>query len=181
MTTAAVARAEVRGTASDSVVAAVGLRPLEPGESAAVLAVFAGLSQRSRELRFLGHKPALSDAEVWRLTAVDQRDHVALVASAPGRRPIGIARFVCTPDDPACADVAVAVVDAWQRLGVGSMLLGALAHRAVEVGVGRFTLTVSTDNSAVLRLLHRSSVEVSRTFVGRGVAEYTLTLPGGPL
>lgn len=180
MTTAALTRTMVRDPASERAVASVGLRPLAPGESAAVLAVFDGMSHRSRELRFLGHKPALSDAEVRRLTSVDQRDHVALVASAPGRRPIGIARFVRTPGDPARADVAVAVVDAWQRLGVGSMLLGALVRRATEVGVRHFTLTVSTDNSAVLRLLHRSPGDVTRTSVGRGVAEYALALPGGP-
>ena len=104
---------------------------------------------------------------------------MALVASAPDRRPIGIARFVRSPHDAACADVAVAVVDAWQRRGVGSMLLEALVRRAREVGVRRFTMLASYDNVAVLRLVQRSPGGLSRVHFDPGVAQYAVSLEGG--
>ena len=40
------------------------LRPLHRGERRPVLEVFAGLSERSRRLRFLGAKPRLLESEV---------------------------------------------------------------------------------------------------------------------
>ena len=113
--------------------AGVELRALAPGDSAAVLAVFAGMGSRSRWLRFLAAKPRLTSADLRRLTAVDRLDHVAVVASTPhDHRPVGIARFVRASDDARSAEVAVAVADAWQRQGVGTLLLGAM----VESGAG---------------------------------------------
>jgi GNAT superfamily N-acetyltransferase len=128
-----------------------------------VLEIFAGLSSRSRQLRFLTPKTRLTDGELRRLTDVDQHDHVALVAvSTRTGRPIGIGRFIREAGRVDSADVALAVVDAWQDRGVGTLLANALARRALEVGVRRFTLVMQHDNLAVRRLLHRSSGTVSR-------------------
>ena len=159
--------------------AGIEVSPLEPGDAAAVLAVFAGMGPRSRWLRFLTGKPRLTSAEVRRLTAVDQRDHVALVASTTtDHRPIGIARFVRSADATECAEVAVAVVDAWQRQGVGTLLLDTLVRRAREVGVRRFTVLASHDNAGALRLLHRLPDGLLRVSTGGGVAEYVVSLEG---
>ena len=76
------------------------------------------------------------------------------------------------------AEVAVAVVDAWQKRGVGTMLLAALVRRAREVGVRRFTMLASYDNVAVLRLVHRSPGGLSRVHFDRGVAQYAVSLEG---
>lgn len=75
MTTAA----PVSGTSSTLVLDTdrpeVELRPLGRGDAAAVRAVFARMGARSRELRFLTHKPRLTDGEGQALTRVDGRDH----------------------------------------------------------------------------------------------------------
>jgi GNAT superfamily N-acetyltransferase len=157
----------------------VELRSLEVSDTAAVLAVFAGLSPRSRELRFLGPKPRLTPADVHRLTSVDQRDHVAVLASSSAdHRSIAIARFIRDKERPGTAEVAVEVVDAWQNRGVGTLLLGALVRRAVQVGVRRFTLLVSTENAAVLRMLRRRRGALSRVGIDHGVVEYAVSLEG---
>ena len=156
---------------------AVRLRPLERGDTGTVLEVFAGMGPRSRELRFLVAKPRLTDADVQQLAAVDDRDHVALVARCgPEERPVGIARFVRDPAAPDTADVAVAVVDAWQGRGVGTTLLDALLRRAAELGVRRLTLIAAPDNRAVIRLLGRAPGAVSRLGAGRGATEYAVAL-----
>jgi acetyltransferase len=157
----------------------VELRPLGPGDSDAVVAVFEGMSSRSRRLRFLLAKPRLTAADVRHLVAVDSRDHVALLASSVhDRRPVAIARFVRDRDDAAAAEVAVEVVDDWQGRGVGTVVLRALVRRAVEVGVRRFTLVVSDDNRAVQRLLQRAPGSVFRVDADRGTLEYVLALDG---
>jgi RimJ/RimL family protein N-acetyltransferase len=157
----------------------VELRTLEAGDQATVLEVFAGLGPRSRELRFLAAKPRLTSADLRQLTAVDHHDHVAILAvSARHGRPIGIARFVRDPDRPDTADVAVAVVDAWQGCGVGTLLTSALSDRALEVGVRRFTLVMDHDNEAAVRLLRRTRGEISRIAMDTETAEVVVDLDG---
>ena len=68
--------------------------------------------------------------------------------------------------------------DAWQRQGVGTLLLGAVVERALAVGVRRFTMLVSDDNAAVLALLQRFPGGRSRVHVGHGLAEYSVSLEG---
>ena len=159
----------------------VTLRTLEPGDSAAVLAVFAGMGPRSRELRFLGPKPRLTDLDLQALTAVDQHDHVAILAyTAHDDRPIGIARFIRDGSAPESAELAVEVADARQRDGVGTILVRALMRRALEVGVQRFTVLVSRDNLTVLRMLRRHPAGSSLTRIEGGTAEYVVPLKGEP-
>jgi RimJ/RimL family protein N-acetyltransferase len=158
----------------------VTLRPLQPGDRASLLEIFAGLGPRSRELRLLAPKPRLTEADLRQLTAVDRQDHVALVAtSATHGRPVGIARFVREHDEPDSADVAVAVVDDWQDRGVGTVLVAALVRRALEVGVRRFTLAVARDNDAVLALIRRLGADVEHLEVGREITELAVMLPAG--
>jgi RimJ/RimL family protein N-acetyltransferase len=154
---------------------AIELRPLEPGDTGAVLEIFAGLGPRSRELRFLTPKPRLTGADLRQLTEVDERDHVAILALDQGR-PIGVARFVRDRARPDSADVAVAIVDASQNRGVATMLTEALVGRAREVGVRRFTLMMARDNEAALRLLHRAPGVVEPLAVDDDTAEFAITL-----
>ena len=104
-----------------------------PGDVVTVQRVFDGLGARSRALRFLTAKPRLTSADLAALSDVDGRDRVALVARHDGCA-IGIARFVRDPEDPATAEVAVAVVDAWQDRWVGTRLAHALVDRARDAG-----------------------------------------------
>ena len=105
------------------------VRPLRRDEGAVLDTVFAGLSPQSRYLRFHSPIPQLAAPVRRALLAVDGRDHVALVAMARGE-PVGIARLIRDRLRPDEAEVAFEVVDAWQRRGVGRLLLTALAERA---------------------------------------------------
>lgn len=156
--------------------ACVRIRPLEDGESGPVLAVFEGLGARSRELRFMAPKVRLTATDLCHLTHVDGVDRVALVAELPDGRPIGIARFVRDGDDNAAADVAVAVVDAWQRRGVGAQLSRALATWASEVDVRRFTIDMLRDNHGAARLMRRAGGDVRPVSIDDHAAEFELSL-----
>ena len=94
---------------------AVLIRPVRPEDAGLLEDGFAGLSDRSRRLRFLGPKEALSAAELRYFTDVDHRDHEALGALDHVRGGgVGIARYVRDREDPYAAEIAVTVIDGWQ-------------------------------------------------------------------
>ncbi|TQM04295.1 GNAT family N-acetyltransferase [Pseudonocardia kunmingensis] len=129
------------------------MRPLDRADAAAAVdTVFAGLSPRSRYLRFHSPIPRLPAAVRDRLGDVDGRRQAAVVASACGR-PIGIARVI--GDGTGAGEVAVAVVDAWQRRGVGRELLTALAARAEEIGYSELRGSILPENIAMRGLAAR--------------------------
>jgi GNAT superfamily N-acetyltransferase len=155
----------------------VTLRELPPGDAGrAVDTVFAGLSARSRYLRFHSPVPRLSDSLRRQLAELDGRRRAALVAEAldhGGPFPIGIVRLAdCGAGR---ADVAVAVVDAWQRRGVGRRLLAAAAELAERLGYTDLCGLVLPENLA-MRGLIRQVFAQSRVRLDDQVLEFTLPL-----
>ena len=154
------------------------VRPLEHGERAAVEAVFAGLGDRSRMLRFGGAKTSLSERDLDALTAVDHQTHEALVAlEEKSRRPVAVARFVRDAAEPHTAEVAFAVVDEWHGRGLGTRLTRLLACRALALGVERFRASVVVGNSRASALLRRLG-DVVRTGFDGSSAELEVALGG---
>jgi GNAT superfamily N-acetyltransferase len=134
------------------------IRPVRASDIALLLDGFARLSDAARRNRFLAHKRELSAAEALYFTDVDHHDHEALAALDPiTGRGVGSARFVRRADRPHAADVAVTVVDGWQRRGVASALLARLVERAAEEGITTFTADIAADNKAVLDLIDASA------------------------
>lgn len=126
------------------------VRPLDRAEAeAAVDAVFAGLSPRSRYLRFHSPVPRLPDSVRARLVDIDGTRHAAVVAEAD-EGVIGMAQ-VFGPGH-GTADVAVAVVDAWQRRGIGRRLLTAVATLAEQIGYTQVRGSILPENVAMQRL-----------------------------
>jgi GNAT superfamily N-acetyltransferase len=142
---------------------AVVLRPLDRGERTPVLEVFAGLSERSRRLRFLGSKPRLLQSEVDWLVDVGccGREAVVAVDQVTGRT-VGIARFVRDEGAPE-AEIAFEVVDEWQGRGIGRRLVAELRALALEQGILRFrALTVHGNRPAAALVRSLGDVLVQR-------------------
>jgi ribosomal protein S18 acetylase RimI-like enzyme len=136
------------------------IRSLRNGDTETVAALFARLGDRSRERRFCGAKPRLSDPELKLLARVD-RDHHVLVGYLDGdAEPAGIARLVRSG---ASAEIAFAVADAHQGRGIGSVLANELAADARAAGITQLVATVCGDNPRIVALLGRlgSSLDVS--------------------
>ena len=128
------------------------IRSLRNGDTATVSALFARLGERSRERRFCGAKPRLSELELANLARVD-RDHHVLVGYVDGdAEPVGIARLV---RDGSAAEIAFAVADAYQSRGVGSILASELAADARAAGITHLVATVCGDNPRIVALLQR--------------------------
>lgn len=129
-------------------------RLLRPHEHGVVREVFAGMSPRSRYLRFHAPVPRLSDSMLRALTQVNDRTHVAVVVEirAPDSwHPIAIGRLARIA--PEVAEVSLAVVDAWQGRGVGRELIMDLRERASLLGVREIVASVLPGNEPVMQLL----------------------------
>jgi GNAT superfamily N-acetyltransferase len=112
--------------------------------------VFAALGPASRAQRFGGAKPRLADAELAALARVDVTHHV--LVAYDDRVPVGLAQLVRCGGS---AEVAFAVADTRQRLGIGSLLARLLADDARAAGIVELTATICGDNPRAVSLLHR--------------------------
>jgi RimJ/RimL family protein N-acetyltransferase len=161
--------------------ASVDVRPLDRADAGAVVdVVFAGLSPHSRFMRFHSPVPRLPPPVRTRLVDIDGRRHAAVVAWACGE-PVGIARVIGGPGG--AADLAVAVVDAWHRRGVGTLLLTAVTELAELLGHRELQGSVLPENVAMQRLARKVAPwlrahydgEVVQLTVPLGEAAWTVT------
>jgi GNAT superfamily N-acetyltransferase len=140
------------------------IRPLRNGDIDTISAVFGRLGDRSREKRFCGAKPRLSDIELHALARVDDDRH-ALVGYVDGdSEPAAIARLV---RDGTRAEVAFAVADVYQGRGIGSVLGRELAADARAAGIREFVATVCGDNARIISLLKRVGHSLKVSWSGR--------------
>jgi GNAT superfamily N-acetyltransferase len=135
----------------------VTLRLVRPEDKELLRRGFERLSPESRYRRFLAAKSHLSDAELAYLTEVDGWNHVAIGAVTVDpdghEEGVAIARFIRSADDPRLADAAVAVIDDWQKKGLGTLLLLRLVAAARERGIERFASDALADNLQIRELL----------------------------
>jgi RimJ/RimL family protein N-acetyltransferase len=135
------------------------IRPIRPIDKPLLADGIARLSARSARFRFLAPKNRLTTAELRYLTEIDFVDHYALVAVRADNpwHAAAVGRWVRDRDRPDAAELAIVVEDAFQRQGLGTAVVYALADAARARGIGRFTGTALTENAAAARLFRRLS------------------------
>jgi GNAT superfamily N-acetyltransferase len=157
------------------------LRQVRPDDKELLLRGFEQLSERSRYLRFLVPKAALSEEELRYLTELDGESHFAIGAvrldehGQPGEG-LGIARMIRYPGEPEVAEAAIAVADSVHGKGLGTLLFMRLVAAGGERGVCRFRCEVHASNSAMKDLIGGVNPEYSIE-VSAGVMSIELTLP----
>ncbi len=158
----------------------VHVRPIVPEDEPLLIEAVAAMSERTVYFRFFSPLKRLPDALAHRLAVVDYNDRFAIVATThkPGgkERIVGVARY----DRAAGSDVAetaVAVIDEFQRRGLGSALLAILGKVAREHGIKMFTLIVLPENQQMLGLLRKMGWIHQAKLTG-GVYEISFDLPG---
>ena len=90
---------------------------------------------------------------------IDFVNHVALVVvTNDGGEPtiVGGGRYVVV--QPGQAEVAFAIIDAYQRLGIGSALM---RHLAIQAGLHEFIAEVLSENVPMLNVFERSGLTMS--------------------
>jgi GNAT superfamily N-acetyltransferase len=131
------------------------LRRLSASDEEAVTDGFSRLSARSRYQRFAAPKPKLTRADLDRLIEVDPPRSDALGAfTCGGDQLVGFAHYA-GGDQPRGPEVAVAVVDGWQRKGVGTELARAIIGHARAAGHAQVHAHVLAENRGALRFMRR--------------------------
>jgi GNAT superfamily N-acetyltransferase len=127
------------------------VRPIRPGDAAALVALHARLSADSIYRRYFGARPHLSPDVVERFTHVDGRSRFALVAMRATDL-VAVARYEGRPGERS-AELAVVVDDALHHQGVGRLMLERLVDVAHEAGLDTLAADVLAGNAAMLGLL----------------------------
>jgi RimJ/RimL family protein N-acetyltransferase len=138
----------------------VEIRALQPHDRNALLAAFRSMSDRSVYRRFFALKRDFSDKEISIFTEIDFRNHVALVAiDKDGQEGIVAgARYVVIA--PGQAEVACAVVDAYQGQGLGKLIIGRLCVVAKQAGLRELVAEVLPQNVSMLKVFETSGFPV---------------------
>jgi ribosomal protein S18 acetylase RimI-like enzyme len=142
----------------------VTVRLLQDGDTATVAALFARLGSRSRERRFCGAKPTLSETELRALARSDASHHVLVGYVDDDPEPAGMAHLVRTGS---AAEIAFEVADVYQGRGIGSTLAGELAADARAAGIPEVVATVCGDNPQAVSLLRKLAGSLHVTWRGR--------------
>jgi GNAT superfamily N-acetyltransferase len=157
----------------------VHLRPIVPEDEPLLHEAVASMSERTVYFRFFSPIKRMSDALAHRLAVVDYNDRFAVVATttrpAGKERIVGVARYDRAPQTDV-AEVAVAVIDEFQRRGLGSVLLAELARVAKTHGISTFQLIVLPENGEMLGLL-RNMGWIHQARLAGGVYEISFELP----
>jgi len=156
---------------------AIRVRPLRGGDAAALTEFHAGLSGQTVYYRYFGSHPELSGSEAARLVEVDYGDRMAFGAFAAGAL-VGVGRY--DREATGTAEIAFVVADAYQRRGVGTLLLEALVAYGAQQGIATFTAEVLPDNPAMLRVFLESGLAVTTAGGGGGTIAVTLSLAATP-
>ena len=141
---------------------AVTVRPILPLDAAKFQGFVKRLSPASRNFRFLSGLRELSEDVLERLTRIDYRTHMALVAEIVRDGSailIAEARYVVDTDSKS-AELAVAVADDWHGLGLAKSLLCRLHDIATVAGVRRLTGETLMSNQRILELARKSGYSI---------------------
>jgi GNAT superfamily N-acetyltransferase len=132
----------------------VELRPLGPDDKPLLEQGMTMLSPASRRLRFMSPVENLSRSQLAYLTEIDHESHMAWGVTAGGQ-PVAVGRLVRLATSPEVAEIAITVVDEWQRRGIGQILVRVLAEIGRSVGIQRFAFEALPENKGIVRLLGR--------------------------
>jgi GNAT superfamily N-acetyltransferase len=146
------------------------IRPISPLDRRRHWRFLCSLSLQTRYQRLLSAR-GLLPGELQRMVEIDYLREMALVAVADfdgEERELGVARYVREDaDDPGAAlataaEFAIVVADAWQRRGIGALLLHRLRQVAEDAGIRQLAgLTLAT-NTRMIKLARRMGFEISR-------------------
>ncbi len=160
---------------------ALTVRPLTPDDREDLRRAFLEMSSTTRYLRFLGIVSELTEEMLTYLTEVDQKNHVALVATMTSpdlktERGVGIGRLIRLAENSQVAEAAITVTDAMQRQGVGSALAVELARAARFMGIHLIRAEVFEGNEAMRAILEAAGATRVESRTGSGTLSYDIAL-----
>jgi RimJ/RimL family protein N-acetyltransferase len=163
----------------------VTFRMMEPGDAEREQAFVAGLSARSRYLRFFHGLRKLTPEMLENFTHPNYPMSYAVIAtvSVEGEEiQIGVGRYSPT-EEAGVAEFAVVVADAWQGRGIGSRLMHLVtAAAAIGGGIDRLEGLILRENHGMRALVKKLGFQLGLPYpedTGMVRVAKTLRRPGG--
>ncbi|MEG0822646.1 MAG: bifunctional acetate--CoA ligase family protein/GNAT family N-acetyltransferase [Burkholderiaceae bacterium] len=154
------------------------LRPIRPEDAEMEMRFVARLSPRTSYLRFHSPVRELTRERLVRFTQIDYDREMAFVAvdsSGDEEELRGVSRYTCNPDGRS-AEFGVIVEDAWQRRGLGHVLMDAIETTARNRGLERLIGYVLKDNDEMGVMMGNRGYQPHRDEDDPGVLAYILDL-----
>ncbi len=152
---------------------------LLPESRTKIAAGLAFMSKESIRHRFFGIKNGFTDRELKHLTEIDGYHHFALgleEVDAP-ERGIGVMRMVRNDLNHEEAELALLLIDDYQRQGLGDLLIKLALVAAEERGINTLRFTFLPDNEGIRRLIRRFGKTVHTQEAYDQVTEFLTIAP----
>lgn len=116
------------------------------------------MSPESIRNRFLGSKREFSETELLYLTILDGWNHYAfgIEEREKLKRGVGLIRLVRASHNEKEAEVAITIIDEYQKMGLGSFLLNLIILAALERKIETLSFTFLPQNDAISKLIHKA-------------------------
>ena len=152
------------------------VRGIQPGDKKHIIQGLDALSSQSLFYRFNTSHPRIDERQLDYLTRVDQVDHVALCVMCSSGTDyglgIGVGRYIRRTEEPHVAEIAITILDAYQRMGIGALLMVGLSKIAYKQDVTHFSMQVHASRYTLTRKLVESGAETES--VSGGISELIL-------
>jgi acetyltransferase len=158
------------------------MRPIRPEDRQIEKEFVQRLSDESKYFRFMSALRELTDTMLNRFTQIDYDQEMALIAVVcenAQETEIGVARYVVNADGTSC-EFAIAVADAWQHRGVGSMLILGLVEAARARGLQVMEGIVMAGNHKMLGLMNAHGFSIRSELGDASVKHLTKLLAAPP-
>ncbi|MFI4929770.1 MAG: GNAT family N-acetyltransferase [Burkholderiales bacterium] len=158
----------------------VTIRVMRPDDRERIVAAFGKLDADTIYTRFFSPRREIPASALERIAAIDFERLAGLVVtigSGADETVIGSATYVgsVAGDGARVAEVAFTIEEDYQRQGLASKLLAALAELARRHGIVRLEADVLSANAAMLAVFQRSGLPMRRRSEG-GVVHLTMDL-----
>ncbi|MFW2371588.1 MAG: N-acetyltransferase family protein [Gammaproteobacteria bacterium] len=158
------------------------VREIKPDDKQRLLDVFHRLNGKSIYFRFFSAKHELTEKELKYFTEIDFEHHVAILATiiSEGKEEIiGVGRYIEFEDNNSerVAEVAFAVDDEHQSLGVGTILFEQIVTIAQNNGISKLEAAVLLDNKNMLEIFRHSGFNL-KTATENGVVHIEFNIVG---
>ena len=147
--------------------------------------IAAGLELMSRETirhRFFGIKNGFTERELKYLTEIDGHNHFAMGVEEVEHPERGIAVIRMVRDDlhPNEAEIAVLIVDEYQKQGLGRLLMKLCLVAASERGIDAFRFTFLPDNLGIRNLIRSFGKAIQEEMASDYLQQKILLNPVAP-
>ena len=146
----------------------VHLRGIREDDKQRLMDGFHRLTGNSIYFRFFSGKKKLTEKELKYFTEIDFKHHIALVATIVNDKDeeiIGVGRYIVLEDKSTAkvAEVAFAIDDVHQHLGLGTLLFDHLVTIAQNNGISKFVADVLLENKKMLEIFEHSGFKLDMT------------------